>query len=296
MARSSKAGSKKAMWQLAQSLQSLRKPPIAHLGVCPGGIELPRGLRIFRHVTEKALQEGSAKSYQHDHLVFILNLKTHGYVLLDGKSVSLSSGQCLLVHPYQVHLYTNLDAAKICWLFITFAMPLAATKGLPRDRSLPLSLEALGWLQSMVREWSRKPSSGSSRLILWMGLILEELRASRSRRSIREIFPRNDLLVQIHQKAASTEGDGWRIEDFARHLHYSSSHLRALFQQKTGLRLGQYLQRVRLSRAAAYLASGKLRMSEIAEQCGYESPFSFSRAFHHYMGVSPRDYRKILCN
>jgi len=54
----------------------------------------------------------------------------------------------------------------------------------------------------------------------------------------------------------------------------------------------EYLRSFRLSRACRLLAGTSLTLSEIAEQCGYESGFSLSRRFSGEFGLSPSEYRK----
>lgn len=48
------------------------------------------------------------------------------------------------------------------------------------------------------------------------------------------------------------------------------------------------------SRARAYLRQAHMALSEIAFLLGYSELGAFSRAFHHWTGVSPRDYRDRL--
>jgi transcriptional regulator GlxA family with amidase domain len=55
--------------------------------------------------------------------------------------------------------------------------------------------------------------------------------------------------------------------------------------------IGRHLRRLRLERACGLLRLGPQRVSEIAEQCGFSSIYSFSRAFRTTYGVSPLVYR-----
>ncbi|WP_375055570.1 helix-turn-helix domain-containing protein [Zobellella sp. DQSA1] len=64
------------------------------------------------------------------------------------------------------------------------------------------------------------------------------------------------------------------------------------FQAATGLSLARYIRRLRLSRAAEWLLTGRLRQLDIALGCGFDSEVSFSRAFRQQFGCSPGDYRK----
>lgn len=53
-----------------------------------------------------------------------------------------------------------------------------------------------------------------------------------------------------------------------------------------------YLRRLRMQSAQRLLISSNVSISEIANQCGYEDPFVFSRAFRSTCGMSPKRYRQ----
>ena len=52
------------------------------------------------------------------------------------------------------------------------------------------------------------------------------------------------------------------------------------------------MRELRLERARGLLIMGSARVSEIAEQCGFSSLFSFSRAFKQRYGEPPIAYRQ----
>jgi PAS domain S-box-containing protein len=67
--------------------------------------------------------------------------------------------------------------------------------------------------------------------------------------------------------------------------------IRAMF----GLSAGQYLTRLRIERASERLRRSDEGISEIAFDCGYADPTAFARQFRKTVGVSPGQYRKLLC-
>ena len=74
----------------------------------------------------------------------------------------------------------------------------------------------------------------------------------------------------------------------------SSSRLRVLFKQATGLSPKQFQLEARISRAERLLAESTLAVGEIAEQTGFESVYHFSRQFKRMRGPSPSRYRSSL--
>ena len=83
----------------------------------------------------------------------------------------------------------------------------------------------------------------------------------------------------------------FRMDAVATVRHYGMRELKR-FRESCGVSLGRHLRRLRLEKACGLLRMSTNRVSEISEQCGFTSVFSFSRAFHHTYGVSPSDYRR----
>ena len=54
----------------------------------------------------------------------------------------------------------------------------------------------------------------------------------------------------------------------------------------------RYITRIRLSRAASYLATTDMTIYQIARECGYDTDESLSKAFKRTFGTSPGAYRK----
>jgi AraC family transcriptional regulator len=72
---------------------------------------------------------------------------------------------------------------------------------------------------------------------------------------------------------------------------WSRWQFQRVFGEATGLTVAQYIRELRLSKAAELLLSSKQRHLDIALHCGFDSEISFSRAFKHMFGCTPREYR-----
>ena len=81
------------------------------------------------------------------------------------------------------------------------------------------------------------------------------------------------------------------VSQLAESAQLSPSHFSALFRQKTGHSVLNYVIRRRLILAGQLLRSTDLPIKQIAFRCGYEDPLYFSRAFCRVMGVSPSQHR-----
>ena len=68
-------------------------------------------------------------------------------------------------------------------------------------------------------------------------------------------------------------------------------HFARAFTRAMGVSPGRYISRIRLERAMAEIAAGRLSLAEIALNAGFSSQASFTTAFHRATGLTPGEYR-----
>lgn len=87
---------------------------------------------------------------------------------------------------------------------------------------------------------------------------------------------------------------GLSLESLCGRLGLSRSTVYRLFEPHGGV--AGYIRRQRLQRAYRRLAgtSGRVRIGEVAVECGFASPGAFSRAFRDAYGMSPREAGRDL--
>ena len=81
----------------------------------------------------------------------------------------------------------------------------------------------------------------------------------------------------------------WRLADLARACGMSRTSFCDRFTEKVGVPPMTYLNRVRMSEATQRLKSPGARIADVAEQVGYASAASFSRAYRDIVGSSPSE-------
>jgi AraC family transcriptional regulator of arabinose operon len=134
---------------------------------------------------------------------------------------------------------------------------------------------------------SRHPLAGSmdlavnalERALLWMN-------SANNRAAIDDrIRHAVDLLAEkLHEPLS--------LSVLARDCGLSVSRLAHLFRAQIGMPPQQYLEELRLQRAAQLLRATSLRISEIATEAGYVSAFYFSARFRRKFGMPPSEYRR----
>lgn len=81
------------------------------------------------------------------------------------------------------------------------------------------------------------------------------------------------------------------LEDICRRAGVSRSYYCMLFKVLTGHTFVEYLARLRIRHAQAWLRQPGLPITEIASRVGYQDGSHFARTFHKFVGLSPRAYR-----
>ena len=97
-----------------------------------------------------------------------------------------------------------------------------------------------------------------------------------------------EVIGAIH----SEPGMAWSVDELARRAGMSRTAFSGRFRQLAGETPMRYLTQVRLSRAAALLATSRRTLFDIAGASGFESDASLSKAFKRQFGVAPGAYRQ----
>lgn len=82
------------------------------------------------------------------------------------------------------------------------------------------------------------------------------------------------------------------FEDLAKRLGVSYSWFRQHFRNYTDLPPGQYFIQLRLNKAKRLLAETSFSMQQIADSCGFQSQYYFSRVFKKKVDMTPTEWRK----
>lgn len=76
-------------------------------------------------------------------------------------------------------------------------------------------------------------------------------------------------------------------EEVAKRAYSSSFHFQKVFSIMSGLTLGEYIRRRKLTLAGSDLLTKKMKVIDIAFKYGYETSESFSRAFYKFHAIMP---------
>jgi AraC-like DNA-binding protein len=280
--------SPRALARLTARARRLDSPSSPLHGVRRQAPPLPENIICFQRRTGAELnhpQRGRAMHHRH---VLIVPLKGKAAVCADDVEFTLSPGRGMVILPYQYHHYSNPDK-KLHWLFITFEYAQGVAMEPLRNVVFPLNTSLVVQLNDLLRAQRDLAELGLPELRL--ALLLSEL-APPPNRTTAAAAPSSTLKLQINHALQQRRPVAPSIRELAAELGMSPSNLRTRFRASCGVSLGKHMRELRLERACGLLRMTSVRISEIAEQCGFNSLFSFSRTFRLRHGMSPKAYRE----
>lgn len=82
------------------------------------------------------------------------------------------------------------------------------------------------------------------------------------------------------------------LKEIAAQVNFSAAYLNVVFRTETGMTVKQYLIDCRIREAKRLLRDPNVRISEIAQRCGYSNANYFAKAFKETTGLTPGEYRE----
>lgn len=117
--------------------------------------------------------------------------------------------------------------------------------------------------------------------------VLYEILARLGSENARDLPQR--ILDKIHTDYADTSLSNTSL---ASATGISEVYLRKLFAKYLGTTPKQYIRQVRVDKAKEMLGGSSRSVGEIAEACGFSSPYHFCKTFRQLTGETPGEYRK----
>ncbi len=230
-----------------------------------------------------------------DHYLLHYILSGRGYYVTGNRTFVLSAGDCFLAPP-DVPIYYYADESDPWeYYWVGFAGPGA---GLLLDKT-PFTAQQpvfhpqtgeelrrtlLEIYKARGNDWACAVRMAGY-LQVALGLLME--RTGQERREAPADYARQGALF-LRQNYSQPIG----VEEAARQVGVSRSHLYRAFQRELGMSPSAYLTQFRIHRACQLLRHSDLSISAVAASVGYEDPLYFSRAFKRETGQSPLVYRR----
>ncbi|MGI6088104.1 MAG: helix-turn-helix domain-containing protein [Kiritimatiellia bacterium] len=234
------------------------------------------------------------------HFNLVYNIQGSGQAIISDVRHKFPPGTALLVFPGQPRRYEVDVPQKFRWFFIGFMLDRVDELQALRDRILVIDNVSqqliVDVLQAYITARSGRLDSleRSVRLSLTLWLLLARIASRCSPRIHRQsgAADMGDLIGRVQALVMAQPSKPLSISQIAQKLGISTASFNRRFQHVAGTSPGQYMRTLRLCRGRDLLNTTQLSVKEVADACGFSSPFAFSRAFSKLLGMSPRQYRR----
>jgi len=103
-------------------------------------------------------------------------------------------------------------------------------------------------------------------------------------------------LARLSTRVMARLDEQWPVPRLADAANVSERQLRRLLARDTGLTPGQWLTRLREDVALRVMRTSDRTITDIALECGFQSPAHFSRRVRDRTGLSPRQWRANMAD
>lgn len=235
-----------------------------------------------------------------------------GMYLLDSDLRPINQGDIIILPPKVAFSFSvaelgdeynvNIDAVVLrfdnAWLTNLLAVFGTLNKVVLRIREMsdPYAVEGPKWmkLSSLMDELSKSAAAKKAVIILE---ILELMSTPKDLIKILQSSPYQDMTLNEKREKVdryiNTNFLGKiTLEEVAAYLGMNRTYFCMFFKKHYGKGFADYLNDLRVDKAAALLLQGDRTIAEIARECGFKTIPYFNRAFKRSKGVTPGEYRK----
>ena len=225
-------------------------------------------------------------------------LKGQGHYYLNNKHYKLNENQCFLTEPGTVTLYKAEPTNPWTYTWICFngdyVPHLLKHSNLNTDNPI-INLSCNQTIYEIIKEMlsyhQLTPANEcylQSKLYLIFAKLHEALQSVYNKIELNNSFYVTKAIEYIEKNTFTNLS----VNDIARYLNISRSHLYALFKQELNTSPQQFLTNAKIANARELLSKTKIPIYSVALSCGYKNAFAFSRAFKQVTNISPREYRQ----
>lgn len=141
-------------------------------------------------------------------------------------------------------------------------------------------------LNHAIASYEHNPSEYFSLLIKLCHVISEKLNGQK-------LSKKNTLMLNIQNYIREHyKNPNLNLSGIAQHFNISEGYLSVIFKETAGICFAEYLEKIRIDKSCVLLATSDYAIHEISDFVGYNSVYSFRRAFKRILNISPSQYRE----
>ncbi len=237
------------------------------------------------------------KLHFHHQVELVYMFKGEGTAVIDGKELTLKSGDILTVFPNQLHEYKYCSDEQF---FITIFKPeiLYDFKDIFYNMLPESNVYSTDNKNTFLYDLAyRLPEISKAENIYYNQIYKGLLYAF-----FGELFSKINLvkaksadlsvLKSVLNYCVENYKNDISLNSVSTNLHVSKYYISHLLNDKLGISFNEYINSLRIADAVILLEQGKPDITEIAQISGFNTVRTFNRAFKSIYGQSPTQYKK----
>ena len=233
-----------------------------------------------------SVEPGSKAAANHAHQVLevVYFLSGRGHATIDKTTYEIRPGNFCVIPPGVIHNQISETTITTICLGLK-GSGLEDSLGLWADKTGEINRCAVRLMDELSVREAGYSMVTEGYLTTLVGLAKRAIKANA------QPDRRQALIAQAMQIIEDKEGN-LSIDDIAGQLFISKDYLRHLFTHYTGRPPIQALLAARIGHAKRILADPSRSVAQVADICGFDNPYYFSRLFKKVTGVTPMEFRK----
>lgn len=269
----------------------------------------PRGVFHAALVQHRGAAGSSGPLHSHDFWEAMYVLEGSGEHQLGEERRPLQAGQLLLIRPSDCHAIRSRQGSRL--LYVNVAFPASTWRAFCEVAGVEGSFSA--WSQALTPPTLALAGPDAEKCAELFHEALHAFTGGPTRLDLCRFF--SELLRQLSERALPRpEGHVTHPIWFKRALaameapenlrtglprlrelcRVSPAYLARKFKQELGVSPTEYLNELRLRRAALLLRTTALEVIDVAQECGFENLSYFYRLFRTRYGCPPKAFRRMV--
>ncbi len=224
----------------------------------------------------------------------------------DGQSMNLTTGSVLLTRPgfgekYQWDQRQRTRHAYVHFTPEVLPVDWGRPDTWPVTRQGPTPGVLAGLFHHVLSHWANRAETRRKLPPRWVNSALETmidvfLHPTTDTPQTQAMLPPSiqRSLQWAEETLTDAPHEPVQLDQLARAGSVSAKHLCRLFEKHLQLTPMQAVRLLRLEQALGFLQRSNLSMKQIADRCGFASPYHFSRVFREVYGLPPTDARREM--
>lgn len=236
-------------------------------------------------------------SHYHDHYEIYFLAKGSVRYFIEDRVFDLEEGDVILIPPHVIHrtaTLMNKGSERIVIAFTNeFIMYPPGDKVFSCFETIYFKKPPVRELiENVEREFIKKDRYSEELIAGYIKEIIVKLKRLTDEKRAEEYSQGNPVVQNAVRYISENYAQELSLSMLAEIFAMSESHFSRQFKMFTGFGVNEYISTLRVKNAEKLLATTKLPVTEIAQNCGFNSSSYFAAVFKKVRGISPGEVRR----